>query len=233
MLKITEENIASISFEGIWVSEPKFNFKGTNYEGVHEDIAFISEFGNELHFVYYNDQYFSHGLYIAPYVPKRMADLKRLMDRFNFYRFDDMEEFCKWYLKQKCGYQTLDKVLNKEWIQEKCGTNKPPKEAPKQRSIGYVKGLDIISDIQKVLDDAEDSKLKELYGSYWKADDTKASLESKPTRRDKLKDTIQLYKWLKSKERIMSARPNTEDQKILMETFNNAFNNWLDEEVDY
>ena len=28
--------------------------------------------------------------------------------------------------------------IDKEWIHEKCGTNTPPKEAPKQRSLGNV-----------------------------------------------------------------------------------------------
>lgn len=28
--------------------------------------------------------------------------------------------------------------VDKEWVHEKCGTNTPPKEAPKQRSLGNV-----------------------------------------------------------------------------------------------
>lgn len=167
MKKLTKQDLPDLQFEGIIVSVPR-----DIQEGQHDDISFIVEcnyytngkhgykepgYGadnSSFYHVAYNMDCLRNGLWMNA-TSRFTIEHSFRFDSYDYYKFDDMEEFCTWYLQQKDREIWINdgenKALvhninarnsinqNKEWIHEKCGTNTPPTSVPEKPSIGNKK----------------------------------------------------------------------------------------------
>lgn len=147
MVEITEENLNDLKFDGIIVEVPKCK----QPDGAHNDISFIfecayysqgkhgySEKGvnpnNSAFFsIAYNHFYLPKGLFFNSTSRLTLEGAFHYKDRYRYYKFENMEEFCKWYLDY------IKPQEQKTWSQEKCGTNTPPTCVPENPSVGNKK----------------------------------------------------------------------------------------------
>ena len=179
MRKLFKEDLQDLKFDGIIVGVPIIeNIK----EGQHDDISFIVEcnyytngkhgyeepgYGadnSSFYHVAYNMNCLPNGLWINA-TSRFTIEHSFRFDSYDYYKFDDMEEFCIWFL-QRSKYEiwstsgdlkgqiheieprkettakmsTWKKIKeDKQWIHEKCGTNTPPISVPEKPSIGNKK----------------------------------------------------------------------------------------------
>ena len=162
MRKLSKEDLQDLQFDGIIVGVPIIeNIK----EGQHDDISFIVEcnyytngkhgykepgYGcdnSSFYHVAYNMSCLPNGLWMNA-TSRFTIEHSFRFDSYDYYKFENMIEFCKWYLngegykcerpQTKATKNTYVKV-DKEWIHEKCGTNTPPTSVPERPSIGNKK----------------------------------------------------------------------------------------------
>lgn len=176
MYKIQPEDLENLKFDGIIVGVPIME---KIKEGQHDDISFIVEcnyytngkhgykepgYGcdnSSFYHVAYNMSCLPNGLWMNA-TSRFTIEHSFRFDSYDYYKFDDMEEFCIWFL-QRSNYEiwstsgdlrgqiheieprkettakisTYKKIKeDKEWIHEKCGTNTPPTSVPKHPSKG-------------------------------------------------------------------------------------------------
>lgn len=109
MLEITKENYKDITFDGIiigvdkrntfefcFVFECAYHSKGKNgypKQGRKPD-------NSSFYSAFYNDTYLPNGLMFNATSRFTIEDKFRF-EACNYYKFDDMQEFCTWYLQQK------------------------------------------------------------------------------------------------------------------------------------
>lgn len=235
MIKITEQDLDNLQFDGIIVGVPIIeNIK----EGQHDDISFIVECnyytngkhgypepGNgcnnsSFYHVCYNTDSLENGLWMNATSRFTIDHIFRF-DSYNYYKFENMTEFCKWYLNRE-GYKcerpetkvtknTYVKV-DKEWIQEKCGTNTPPTTVPEHPSKGNKKKLFSETEEQKIAkitetclkdlirdelkEQVQKDKLKELNkingeNVYW---DIYCEKDTTPEMREKIEEIYPYFK---------------------------------------
>ena len=114
MIQITQENISDLKMDGIIVSVPK---NPDVKDGSHTDIGFIVECAyytdgtsgypkegtkpNDSSFynVSYNIDYLPNGLFFNSTTRLTKSYIFCNTDRYNFYKFKDLQEFCEWYLE--------------------------------------------------------------------------------------------------------------------------------------
>lgn len=175
MIEITKDNYKDIDFNGVIISVPREHLKEelTQDFCLHFECAYYTkgEHGykecghlpsrSSFFSIWYGDEDMPNGFGFNS-TSRLPWDEKYLhFNNVRYYKFKDMVEFCAWYLQQKDRELWIDdgenKRLvpnigaristnqNKEWIQEKCGTNTPPTSVPKQPSKGNKKSslLDI------------------------------------------------------------------------------------------
>lgn len=141
---ITKDNYKDLEtyWEGIVVAYPKI------------DLFFNAEFyiyKQEVegdNFKYYCCGYNKTGDHcdsFSSYWPKDdFESCFNCWDRLDYYQFEDLKEFCEWYLHKDDKIKQIAKELKektnkfyeKDWIQEKCGTNTPPTSVPEKPSKG-------------------------------------------------------------------------------------------------
>lgn len=157
MKRIAEKDLDNLKFNGIIVSVPK-NIK----DGQHDDIAFVLEcnyFTNGKHGykepgegdctssfynICYNMDCLPNGLWMNA-TCRFTIEHSFKFDSYDYYKFESMTDFCVWYLRR----QTTDKE-DKNWIQEKCGTNTPPTSVPEKTFVGNKKKDDVYETINKL-----------------------------------------------------------------------------------
>lgn len=117
MKKLVKEDLQDLKFDGIIVGVPIIeNIK----EGQHDDISFIVECNyytngkhgykepgcgcdnSSFYHVAYNMSCLPNGLWMNA-TSRFTIEHSFRFDSYNYYKFDDMAEFCKWYL-QRLGY---------------------------------------------------------------------------------------------------------------------------------
>ena len=228
MKKLTKQDLSDLQFDGIVVGVPiKENIK----EGQHADISFIVEcsyytkgkhgykesgYGcdnSSFYHVAYNMSCLPNGLWMNA-TSRFTIEHSFRFDSYDYYKFDDMEEFCIWFL-QRSNYEiwsisgdlkgqiheieprkeTTAKIKeDKEWIHEKCGTNTPPASVPKHPSKG----------------------------------NCKCNCYKKQKRKDKYKDIIECIKlYTQVYYKYMQPNITIEEMRPLSE----ALDKWLEEEV--
>ena len=136
MKKITKFDLSNLTFDGIMVgvnNEDKsltFVVECAYYTKGHHGYPkpghnpSTSSFFN----ISYDTKYLPNGLFFnsTSRLPLDPSFFDFLL--YDYYKFDDMKEFCTWYL------QSIKE--EKDWIHEKCNTNTAPKDVPKQPSVG-------------------------------------------------------------------------------------------------
>lgn len=117
MKKLVKEDLQDLKFDGIIVGVPIIeNIK----EGQHDDISFIVECNyytngkhgykepgcgcdnSSFYHVAYNMSCLPNGLWMNA-TSRFTIEHSFRFDSYNYYKFNDMTEFCKWYL-QRLGY---------------------------------------------------------------------------------------------------------------------------------
>lgn len=120
MREITQDNLKDLTFDGIVVSVPREN---VDIGGAHDDISFIFEcayyskgkhgypdagsgsvnYGEcSFYSAWYNDKdYLPNGLCFNSTSRFSIEEKFAHMDKYHYYKFENMEEFCKWYLDYK------------------------------------------------------------------------------------------------------------------------------------
>ena len=114
MIQITQENIDDLKMNGIIVSVPK---NPDVKDGSHTDIGFIVECSyhtdgtsgypnkgtipdtSSFYNVSYNTDYLPNGLFFNSTTRLTKSHIFSCMNRYNFYKFKDLQEFCEWYLE--------------------------------------------------------------------------------------------------------------------------------------
>jgi hypothetical protein len=194
MIEITKENYKDIKFDGIIVSVP-YNIQPGQHDDISLifECAYYTkgEHGyphpgrgadnSSFYSVWYNDkEYLPNGLFFNGTSRFTLNYKFSHWDNYKYYKFKDMEEFCTWYLQQRGGEiwtsseELIGKVkniepekvkLSKEWIQEKCGTNTPPTEAPERPSMGNKKSKKVMkkSEYYKDILDYIEARLGLMY----------------------------------------------------------------------
>jgi len=167
MKKLVKEDLQDLKFDGIIVGVPIIeNIK----EGQHDDISFIVECSyytngkhgypepgsgcdnSSFYHVAYNMNCLHNGLWMNA-TSRFTIDHTFRFDTYDYYKFDNMEEFCKWYLERKQN-NTLKPVKGKEGLVWN-GTNyiKPSKSTRSERLKEvqeYVQKVMNISDIKRL-----------------------------------------------------------------------------------
>lgn len=127
MIKITEQDLENLQFDGIIVGVPIIeNIK----EGQHDDISFIVECnyytngkhgypepGNgcnnsSFYHVCYNTDSLENGLWMNA-TSRFTIEHSFRFDSYNYYKFKDMVEFCTWYLQNK-NYEVWGTSINND-----------------------------------------------------------------------------------------------------------------------
>lgn len=111
MIEITKDNYKDLKFNGVVVSVDKLGFKEDIT--IHFECAYYSkgkygypkrgqgEDNSSFYRISYNTDYLPKGFFFN-HTSRLTHDMEFEMffDYFNFYKFDDMKEFCEWYLKR-------------------------------------------------------------------------------------------------------------------------------------
>ena len=110
MIKVTEENVKDITFDGIIVQVPKSQCH------IDMELGFVVECSyrtkgrhgypksgqnpddSSFYTIYYNDGYLPNGLQFNSTSRFNLEHTFGHMDLVDYYKFDNMEEFCEWYL---------------------------------------------------------------------------------------------------------------------------------------
>lgn len=100
MKKIQKEDLESLDFNGIIIGVPSYVEIDQ-----HKDILFKISFGVEedkhvYYSVCYNADYLPNGLTLYNKVEENKEKLFKF-DSYDYYKFDNMSEFCQWYLQKQ------------------------------------------------------------------------------------------------------------------------------------
>ena len=126
MIKITEENFNDIDFKGIIVGIPKnpeldfdfsINFECAYYTKGHHGYPERGSHPDNSSFfsIYYNDNYLPNGFFFNSSSRLPWTKEYHYLNNVDYYKFDDMEEFCRWYLNRKTILKEDEpKVLTKK-----------------------------------------------------------------------------------------------------------------------
>ena len=184
MYEITKDNYKDVDFDGVIISVPRQHLKDelTQDFSLHFECAYYTEGKHgykttghnpdksSFFSVWYGDEDMPNGFGFNSTSRLPWDEKYLYFDNVRYYKFEDMEEFCQWYLQQKgCEIWTTSGDLkgeihkieprkettvnikeDKEWIREKCGTNTPPRCVPKHPSKGNKKKLFSETEEQKI-----------------------------------------------------------------------------------
>ena len=169
MIKITKENFENIDFKGIIVGVPKnpeLNFEfSINFEcayrtdGKHGYPEKGSNPDNSSFFsIYYNDEYLPNGLFFncTSRLPWKLD--YHYLNNVDYYKFDDMEEFCKWYLEQKQS-KTLKAVQGLVWNGQEY--IEPPKPTRRERLNEVIEYLHKYEEICRLRDSVRKGTIRD------------------------------------------------------------------------
>lgn len=145
MVEITEENLNDLKFDGIvikaysdgniqfvfecaWRTDGKRSYIKAGQCESHDSSFYSLSYDPK-------SEYCNKGVYFNS---STRLSFNLMFEDFNkrsykLYKFDTMEEFCKWYLDY------IKPQEQKTWSQEKCGTNTPPTCIPEKPSVGNKK----------------------------------------------------------------------------------------------
>lgn len=146
MKEITKDNYKDLeyNFEGIVVAYPKVDlYFNAEFYFIKQKIDYKTDKRYYITCGYNEEDKTCNGL--APDgLETIIENAFNCWSQMNYYQFDDMKEFCDWYLhKDDKLHQALEqfvedtkKFYEKDWIHEKGNTNTPPSTVPKQPSKG-------------------------------------------------------------------------------------------------
>ena len=145
MKEITKDNYKDLEYNwnGIIIAYPKIDLYWNA-----EFYIYKQELDKDNNYVYkcsgYNKEDSPYDGFSGDWSKKDFESCFGNWDRLNYYQFEDLKEFCEWYLhKDDKLHQALEqfvedtkKFYEKDWIHEKGNTNTPPSTVPKQPSKG-------------------------------------------------------------------------------------------------
>lgn len=144
MIKITEDNLKDLDLNGIVIGVPKEKFPGYEFcfitecsywtKGKHgyPEAGHHPDNSSFYHITYNLEDYLNHGLFMNSTTRLTIEDAFHF-EYANYYKFEDMKEFCRWYLQQG-NVTSTDELINSMWkmsdeIQQLRHENEKLKEA--------------------------------------------------------------------------------------------------------
>ena len=244
MNKIQPEDLENLKFDGIIVGVPIME---KIKEGQHNDISFIIECSyytngkhgypepgsgcdnSSFYHVAYNMNCLPNGLWMNA-TSRFTIEHSFRFDSYDYYKFDNMEEFCFWYLK-RCDNRNEDDILFTRI------SKLPLQEDEKIQLYKKLKARE--QHLEGVLNDFKMEKIspdvKPNEPLMW--DGTQYVNKPKETRREKLKDVSQLFLYQTELNDLEDKLDNTEgywEQQELKEQLSNLkteFETWMNEVV--
>lgn len=152
MKKITQDNYQQLEYnwEGIIVAYPKVDLYWNA-----EFYVYKQELDNNNEYIYkccgYGKEDSVYNAFSGDWSKPDFKSCFGNWDKLTYYQFDDLKEFCEWYLHKddklkesiEKFIEETDKFYKEDWIQEKCGTNTPPTSVPKNPSVGNKKKVSL------------------------------------------------------------------------------------------
>lgn len=160
MIEITKDNYKDIDFNGVIISVPRKHLKDelTQDFSLHFECAYRTQGkhgykepghnpdSSSFFSIWYGDNDMPNGFGFNSTSRLPWEEEYLHFNNVKYYKFNDMIEFCTWYLQQngreiwiddgenKARVHNIDLKISinkdKEWIHEKCGTNTPPTKVP-------------------------------------------------------------------------------------------------------
>lgn len=158
MIEITKDNYKDIDFNGVIISVPREHLKDelTQEFCFHFECAYYTkgEHGyktpghnpNKSSFfsIWYGDEDMPNGFGFNSTCRLPWDEKYLHFNNVRYYKFNNMQEFCVWYLETNKYFEKSDYGKwkeQKEWIQEKCNTNTPPTSVPECPSKGNIRKI--------------------------------------------------------------------------------------------
>lgn len=175
MRKITEKEFDNIDFKGIIVGIPKnpeldfefsINFECAYYTKGHHGYSERGSHPDNSSFfsIYYNDNYLPNGFFFNASSRLPWTKEYHYLNNVDYYKFDDMEEFCKWYLERKQN-NTLKPVKGKEGLvwngYEYITLPKSTRSERLKEVQEYVQKVMNIAEIKRSFESTNDPRYKE------------------------------------------------------------------------